>query len=360
VREASLAGGPWTEPDGTSGGECQEYVEGVTPGSGAWRPIDARPRGNDRFRSDLDRCPQREVLMPVWGVALETARLPVEARVAYRRTVSPTPGLIGPVDRFTAPDVGFYPDERGQAPAWGVNEEHLSARLRAPLRLGPRRELVPTVAARYSLLHGAVEEAHGGVRLGLGDHAIEPEVYYVFPTFDGDSIFNVFSAEPYVDGRATWSWSPRDGLVGGYLRGWLRRFTVADGEADDAMPAARPSRFAGGGQAGVRLRSSRASLARLELFHDAGYGGRRTGGFASGNLAVRPGLSLAARASLIRFDEDLRPELRAIGLGVAGGGTYVVHDGIAVTLVVEDQLSRLDRSRLSAMALLDLAFRPEP
>lgn len=355
VREASPLGGAWVEPDGTSGGECQEYVEGVTPGSGAWRPIDLRLTRNTPFRSDLDRCPQREQWMPVYGVALASAGGPLHLRIAYRRALSPTPYLIGPVDRFDVPDRGYYPDEVGQAPAWGTNEEVVTASARAAFELGPLA-VAPHGAARYSLLHGLLDEVHAGVRLVAGRHAIEPEVYYVVPTFDGDSIFNVFSSQPYVDGRVTYSVRPAD-RRSAYLRGWLRRFASED--AGEATPVARAARHAGGAQLGGSWRAGRATRARAELFVDGGYGGRRRGGHASGELALRADLSLSARASLIHYDEDSRPDLRATSVGLAAGATYRVDRGIAVSLLCDELISRRDGSRFSALAVLDLAFQPE-
>jgi hypothetical protein len=355
VREASPFGGPWTELDGSAGGECQEYVEGAAPGSGAWRPIDRRPGDDDPFRSDLDRCPQREAWMPLVGASLATARLPVEASLSYRRAMSRTPGLIGPVDRFVEPDRGLYPDELGQAPAWGVNEEHVTASARVARALGPVA-IAPHAALRYSLLHGVVEQAHAGVPVRLGRHTLEPEVYREFPTFDGDSIFNVFSTEPYVDLRATWSWSPR-GPLATYARGWGRRFRVAG--AGQATPAAERVSWAGGGQGGLRWIVARRARARLDVFHEDGHGGRRTGGFVGGDLAVRRDLSLAARATVIGYREDLRPELRATSAGLTAGGTWRINRGVAFTLALDETTSRLDRNRFSAVALLDLAFRPE-
>jgi hypothetical protein len=62
---------------------------------------------------------------------------------------------------------------------------------------------------------------------------------------------------------------------------------------------------------------------------------------------------------VIDFEEDLRPSLNATTYGIAGGGTWEVNRGIAVSVVVEESTSRLRRSQLTAMALLDLAFRPE-
>jgi hypothetical protein len=137
VRDDSPFGSDVQELDGTGSSECAEYVEGEVPGSGSWRRIDTMAPGEDNpFSNDFDFCPQREQLMPTFGAAIETADLDgLWARVVYRKTISKTPGLIGPADRFEFPDEGLYPNEAGQAPDWGVNEERLAATVRGNIWL---------------------------------------------------------------------------------------------------------------------------------------------------------------------------------------------------------------------------------
>ena len=94
---------------------------------------------------------------------------------------------------------------------------------------------MPRAALRYSLLHGLVEQAHASIPIRRGAYEVAPEVYYSFPTFDGDSIFNVFSSQPYLDLRATVSRAPRGARLATYLRGWARRFAIEDPE--QAAPA---------------------------------------------------------------------------------------------------------------------------
>ena len=135
VRANSPLGVSAYELDGTSGAGCQEYVEGATPGTGTWQLIDRnRQITNVSTTSDYAYCPQRDVRQPSVGLQLATVRVGhVEAEIGYTRTWSTTVGLIGPVDRLDDPDVGLYPNEYGQAPSSGVDEERLwGARARAP------------------------------------------------------------------------------------------------------------------------------------------------------------------------------------------------------------------------------------
>jgi hypothetical protein len=376
VRDSSPLGTPAFEPDGTGSGECAEYVEGAVPFSGSWRPIDrSLAFVNGRFTSDLDSCPQREETMPTFGGAIETERTgPIWARVAYRRSVSQTVGVIGAVDRLDYPDRGLYPDEDGSLPGWGTNEERLAASLRASLVQRDRRgrvtaEASPYAALRYSLLHGIVDEAHAGVALRRGAHRLEPEIFYSVPTFDGDSIFNVFGAEPYTDARLRYQLAPDGAAWRGDALGWVRWFgegalNEAASEIPDASGEADDGRVAGGGQLGGEWRGAGGDLlARLDLFHEDGYGGRRSGGWASLRARPHPDVGLGGRLGVVDFDDDgggaVASALHATTLGAQAGATWIVEPGIALHLVVEETSSRLYTSQLRVLGVIDLAFRPE-
>ena len=357
VRDSSPLGPVALELDGTASGECQEYIEGVVPGSGAWRPIDLdRAFQNDAFANDLDRCPQRESRMPTMGGTVSYQRgRQLSADVSYRRSVSKSPGLIGPADRLQNEDLGYYPNDFGQAPSWGVNEEHITASVRTAsptARPGTVPRLRPSghAAIRYSLLHGLIDQALLGMRLGMAQHAISAEVYHSTPTFDGDSIFNVFSSRPYTDGRLTWDIGGVSSRWSGFVRTWLRRFSSEDPSSDP---------LAGGLQAGGRYRHATGRQMRVDLFHDDGYGGRRTGGHGVMRWRIGQDTLLTSRASLIHFRDDVQASLHGWSVGVATGGTYVFSRGVAVSLLAEENLNRLHRSQFSLFAVFDLAFAPD-
>ncbi len=362
VRESSPLGSGTFEPDGTSGAECQEYVEGATPGTGVWQPIDLGFRTDTNpFRSDVEVCPQRDELMPTFGGALEIAGLRrFNARLSYRRAMSPTTGLIGAPDRLDQPDLGLYPDEDGQAPGWGVNQERVALSARAPWDFARGRgQLEAHAAARYSLLHSVVDQAYAGGRVRWDADSLEPEVAWTFPTFDGDSIFNVFSIQPYVEGRMTWEHAPRGASWAAYARTWLRRFRIED--SGRAAPGAEVSTgaLAGGAQAGGRWTAARDRSIRLDLLHEDGYGGRRTGGNAHGRWRLRPDWIVSSRVSFTDYASDIRQDMDGWTLGVQAGGTHALQDEIAITLIAEETTSPAHDLGLAVFALVDLAFRPE-
>ena len=367
VRESSYAASGNFEPDGTGGAECAEYVEGAVPGSGSWRPIDLGQNVEDNpFSSDYQMCPQRQQLMPTFGGALELRKVAsVWARIGYRRSLSPTPGLIGPVDRFPNPDTGLYPNEDGQLPDWGVNEDKLSATVRAHRSaLKGRADITPYAGIRYNALAGVIDEQHTGVRLHYRAkklaHTLEPEYFYSFPTFDGDSIFNVFSTQAYHDLRLTYSLRSGQHPLAGYARGWVRKFATEDPVTDPGgADIGADSDWAGGVQLGLRYRLPRLLAARLDLFHDAGYGGTRLGGYGSVAWQKSKKTGFRGRLSLVHFDEDLRPELHGLTLGIQAGASYRINSGITAHLTSEYTSNRIQSNLVRVIAVLEFALVPE-
>ncbi|HET9620392.1 MAG TPA: hypothetical protein VFP84_03420 [Kofleriaceae bacterium] len=353
VRAASPLGVSQFELDGTSGAACQEYVEGPTPGTGAWKLIDRnRMISNSPLASDFEYCPQRDVRQPTVGVTFATARWHgFGAEVGYRRTWSSTVGLIGPVDRLQYPDKGLYPNDFGQAPASGVDEERLWARAHGELALGGVG-LAPYADLRYSLLQAVVDRADAGVRLALGAHALEPSVSYFFPTFDGDSIFNAFALEPTTDYRLAYQ---RTGDFTVTASGWLRQYHRELGLAS----------WAGGGDAGVDHAFGARWRGRLDALWDDGYGGRRIGG--SGEAAWHPRADLWLRGRVVTLavasDEGgtgTSAHPRYVTDSTVASASWQIADGVALHTILEADYDAIHDLQLRAIAVLDFAFAPEP
>ncbi len=339
VRASSVMGLSAYELDGTSGAGCREYVAGATPGTGSFLLIDRdRAVTNRRLTSDYETCPQRDALQPTVGATVATSRLRrFGAEVGYRRTWSTTPGAL-------------YPDEFGQLPSTGVNEERVHARAHAVAWIGAAHApdavaLRPYVNARYSLLHGVLDRADAGVRIERGAHALEPAVEYFFPTFDGDSIFNVFSVDPTADARLGYRYA---GTVQATVNGWLRRYA----------PAASAADYAGGADASIARGFGTAWRARVDALYDAGYGGRRVGGAMEAGWRARKKLWFRGRASLFGIDPDTAVARYVTTSGVVSA-SWQVADGVAIHGITEVDQDPRYGLQTRAIAILDFAFLPE-
>ncbi|MBX3157496.1 MAG: hypothetical protein KF773_16095 [Deltaproteobacteria bacterium] len=349
VRASSPFGAAAYELDGTSGAACTEYVEAALPGTGAWKLVDRnRAIKNTKLGSDFEYCPQRLVRQPTVGATIATSRVRgFAAELGYRRTWSDTVGLIGPVDRLNFPDLGLYPNEVGQAPATGVNQEHLYARVSGDLtRRGVG--IQPYAATRVSLLHAAVDRADAGVRFARGKHALEPALSYFLPTFDGDSIFNIFSIAPTADARLGYRY---EGPVRASAGAWLRRYAdTGDG-----------SNLAGGIELGVERALGRRSRGRLDALWDAGYGGRRVGG--TGEAAWQPSDTISLRGRVIVLGvapDDLTRPRKYVTSSLVTSSTFRVADTVAIHAIAEADTDALHGFQTRVIAVLDLAFMPEP
>lgn len=351
VRANSPFGVASYELDGTSGAGCREYVEGPTPGSGHWQLIDRnRSITNHRLSSDYEYCPQRDVRQPTIGFAVATSRThTVQAELGYRRTWSDTVGLIGPVNRLDYPDLGLYPNDFGQAPATGVNEERLWARVHGVAHEGGMT-LEPYTDVRFSLLHATFDRADAGVRIRDGAHILEPRVEYFFPTFDGDSIFNAFSIEPTTDARLGYTYE-----AGGPWRGtadaWLRRYAHEDDTTS----------YAGGFDAGIERVFGGGWRGHADALWDDGYGGRRVGGSAEAAWKYSPLLWLRTRAIVLAVREDDKSLARNYTTSsTVVSSTFVLSDGVALHLIGEEDYDAVHDLQTRVIGVLDLAFFPEP
>jgi hypothetical protein len=357
VRDGSPLGAAAVEPDGTTGADCREYVEGPTPGSGRWQIIDrSRVPGDAPLGSDLAYCPQRDALMPMVGAALETTPVGgVRARLAYRRTQSPTPGLIGAVDRLDHPDRGLYPDEADQAPSWGVNEELVSASVDARWRPARATTIKPWLRGRYSLVDAAWADAAAGVRVERGAHALEPEVAYARPLFDADSIWSVFVVGASTDLRLAYQLAPRRGRLRASATAWARRYQLPSAGVE-AEPS-ETSPWVAGGRVRAQLALSPRLRAELELVADDGYGGRRLGATAHARWQARADLELRGRLGGL----DVETDQRASTGGASGVGQlaarWAIDGGLALDAASE--LSASPRAGMQLRVVVQLAIALE-
>jgi hypothetical protein len=353
VRASSPLGVTSYELDGTSGAGCQEYVEGPTPGTGAWALIDRnRQITNSKLTSDYEYCPQRDVRQPTVGITLATTHTKhFGAEVGYRRTWSDTVGLIGPPDRLDYTDLGLYPNDYGQAPATGVDEERLYARAHGDFKLGSL-SIEPYGDARYSILHGLFDRADAGVRFRDGEHVIEPAVEYFYPTFDGDSIFNAFSLEPTTDVRLGYHYGTK-GPWRATADAWLRRYAHEDDTTS----------FAGGGEAGIQRMLGSDWRGGIDALADTGYGGRRVGGTAEAMWRGTQTFWLRGRVIVLDVAEDATSSVLAgtyITTSANVSSTWRVADSVALHLIAESDRDAIHALQTRAIAVFDLAFVPEP
>lgn len=357
VRDASPLGTPTVELDGTPGADCTEYVEGPSPGTGTWQIIDrSRVPGHSRLGSDLAYCPQREASMPTVGAAVETTAGGVRARLAYRRTMSRTVGLLGAVDRLDEPDRGLYPDELDQAPTWGVNEELVAASVEGRVRLGGW-SIAPWARGRYALTEAVLADAGAGARLSRGAHALTPEVGHARPVFDADSIWSTFAIGASTDGRLGYEYAPRRGPLAITADAWYRRYAVPSPGTEVAAAATRS--WAAGARAQAALTLGPRLVTELDLVGDDGYGGRRLGATGEARWQARPALALSGRLGGLHVATDQRASTGGASGVLALGSRWGIDQGMALTSAAELSASPRAAAALRVFVALELVLEPE-
>ncbi len=237
-----------------------------------------------------------------------------------------------------------------------MNEEKLSATVRANLF---DAGIVPWAAVRYNLLIGLIDEAHAGIKFAFRTWSITPEILYSYPSYDGDSIFNVFATNAYWDMRMTFDFWPNRGPLRMYAREFLRRFS--NGDFDTTLPTetVETEADAYGLDLGARYTIGGSGMARADLYYEDGYGGLREGGDLSTRWKILPRVSAEGRVSVVHFHEDSLTDLYGTSLGLQAGGVWTLTDGVAIHLEGEENANRFYSSELRVIAILDLSFKPE-
>jgi hypothetical protein len=292
-------------------------------------------------------------LKPTVGVALRSFGFrDLDARLSYRHTFSPAQHTLEAERAVHATD--------------GTSEEKLawSGRLRLFDGL-----IQPWLGLRFDLLVGVMDHVEAGARVTLSPRmAFSLEYLYAYPTFDGDSIWNLFARQQFDDFRAGYDLSLGRARVS--ARGFVRLFHDIE-EASDRIPGQMPplapssSKCRGaacsdgidaGGTLGARLDLGRGYL-RADGYVDLGYGGRRIGVDASTRMRVyRDLIAVEGRANYVNFQDDLRPLDSGDSFGLSLGARLQLGRGILLHVILEDNVNKFYSSQLRLYAVLDLAF----
>jgi len=201
---------------------------------------------------------------------------------------------------------------------------------------------------RWDFFVSAVDSARAWLRLRPWPFLdVEAAWDHYLPVFRATSIFNVFAADPYdeVGGRLS-------GRLGEALRLWVgagaRRYGtagLAGGPTDLVLRGGGTLSFGQRTAVGVELShqgESGGSVHIADVTAEHAFAGWRAG--------------LEGRLTVVRVDDELRPERRTTAFGAQLGGWYRVRDVATFHLLVEDNESGLHAHawRVFAMADLDL------
>ncbi len=288
---------------------------------------------------------QEDALQPTFGIAAKLYGFrDLMTRISYSRTMS------------------FTQAQRPGEPNSGVVDEKVAWTTRGRLFSG---KLIPWFGLRYNLLVGRLDEIQAGARFQMGGHGVQAEYVMSAPTFDGDSIWNVFATSPFNDARLSYDFMWK--RVSSYARGFVRMFDQEQTSQSGAKPPTDlATSLAYGANAGARLGFSRGHV-RLDTYYEDGFGGRKVGVdvasqvrvFGSGEMKLNDwgsAIWLDGRVSYVNFRDDLRPDDRADSFGVQGGGRWTFYRGMSLHLLVEENVNRIYSSQFRALAMFEVAY----
>jgi hypothetical protein len=322
-----LRAGPFVSVQAFAGTE----VRGDLPLSAPLYEIDGTSAGS---RDPATRPEQSSAWRPMVGAALALDRAsPVDVRVAYRQAFSATV------------------DPRPGDPSSGVNHESLSLTADAHWR----DRLFVAAGARYNLLVAAWDDQQASLRWRIGARQLlSLEYNYLAPTFDGDSIWNIFAAGAYRDFRLSHDVELSTAWRA-HVRGFFRQFVDPPG-TPSALSAGIPGGHdAYGGNVGVDVRTRRGR-ARLDGYAEAGVGGWKVGGDASARWNVRPNLfDVEGRLTATAWRSDDVPQPQD-ALMIGGGLGCVYHLGrkMRVHFLGENNSGTYYRAQLRGLAVLEM------
>jgi hypothetical protein len=297
-------------------------VRGELPLSAPIYELDGTSAGS---RDPATRPTQNEMVRPLVGAAIAGGRDggPLTARLAYRRVWSATA------------------DQQPGEPGSGVNDEKLSLTAMASWR----NRLYAAGGARFNLLLGEFDDEQLMVKLRTaGRQWLTLEHTYLAPTFDGDSIWNVFASGAYRDLRAVYEigFGPE---VKAYTRAFVRFFTA--------------SGRAGGGSLGATWRRGRGFV-RADGYFDDGYGGRKLGVDASARFAPLRTFQLEGRLTGYQWRSDAWSDTAGAGndagvvFGAQAGGRWVLGQGVKLHLLAEDNVGTFYASQFRGLAVVEV------
>ncbi len=279
-----------------------------------------------------------QVLSPMLGAGFSMVDIPwMDARFAYRRTWSPG---------------GQDPNLANDTP--GVDQSVVG--MSVALRL-LRGTLSPHGALRYNLGTDRVDDLAVGVAFDMTPrHRLRADYVRAFPAFDLDSIFNVFSMNPFEDVRFVYEVRPSARWTL-QARGQMRVFrneTTAQG----LEPSQRLRPGYGGGLAALYRR--RRTALRLDGFALGGEGGLRGGGVVESRTHVWwDRIALDGRVYFTQYRDDLSHGRYGYSLALQVGANIRLYHGVYVHVLGEELVTRHYKSALRALGVLsvDWGFR---
>jgi hypothetical protein len=288
---------------------------------------------------------------PVFGAAIESQGVTwLHSRLTYRRAMN-----TGATSTSEFASGLFTP---AQYSGTRVSSEKLGYSIDA--------EWTKVGAARAGLVYDLYDAKFAAMNANLDaflGHGVTVGLDYQFyqPTFDADSIWNIFMAEPMNDlgARGIVEVNDHIALSGG---GHARIYTVQTSEATPnaslittgAYFPSNPLGFDGGGDFAARYKFGEGSLG-ARASGNFGQAGDRVGGDLTGERILETRYVLRGRVNVWSWEDKLRPDRDATSVGYVAGVGYRFAPRSQTMFEFQHDINRLAGQRFRAMIWLTVA-----
>lgn len=212
--------------------------------------------------------------------------------------------------------------------------------------------------ASWDLFNGRFERIQGTTRWRPIDHT-ELELQYVrlVPSFDADSIFNIFTAFPLNDGNFRWRFfpTPNDRIYVGAMLRFFGNESYAEGVLTAPVDTVVEAWGTMAGWVHTFGKNARDGRISVDLAWQDGYGGRRILADLGGVWSLVPReWELEGRLTAVDFADDLQPERAALSMGYQLGARYLIEQRAAFTVMFEHNMNAIQDHQMRLYAMVDL------
>lgn len=298
-------------------------------------------------------------LGPAVGAALESTGVTwIHGRLTYRRVYNNASSNVSEYESGVV-SPAIYPE------GLRISSERLGYAMDADLGgvAGAKGGVV------YDFYRAQITHAYGSIDGHFGQKVtVSADYDYYVPSFDGDSIFNFFAAEPMNDAglRANVDVDRHLSIAAG---GHVRVFDVQTAQFNPGGTSYSPSPnynmmatyfptnghpFDEGGYLNARWRTGETNIA-LRGAGDFGDEGQRIGADLSGEHVFETRYVVRARAGVWEWKDDLRPDRDATTVNYVAAVGYRFAPRCQAMVDWEHDINRLVGQRFRLMLLLTLA-----
>ncbi|MFT5431018.1 MAG: hypothetical protein ACI9OJ_001697 [Myxococcota bacterium] len=211
-----------------------------------------------------------------------------------------------------------------------------------------------SAAASYDLVNGVFADIRVGARAPRIAGVLDIEAYYwhLTPTFEGSSIFNVFSSKPMndIDMRVRYHFGEG---ISGYLGGYVR---LLENDKDDNDDDAVAEGITDVGLRGGARFEVRPWWIGFDGSHQFGVSELTTIDAFGGYRFLNQTLEVTGRVTTLIYDDPLIENLQGVSFGGQVGLAYRISDLAKFHLVSELNTNRIESLQFRLYGLVDLDF----